>query len=437
MLLFHHPFSFSASSPTGLSLRASVDDSPGSPLYRIESLSIDARIQRFINITNARASYLHMVRVDPDSIRFPVVRDAFWYAVEFTIGSQQHRVKLLLDTGSGLTWTQCLPCQNCFPQRLPIFNPRSSTSYALLSCDHPLCQGTDSPFECEDGRVCVYNARYAGGSFTGGLASVETFHFPAGQHRMGSYPDIIYGCSHASHAIFFQNTDVSGIFGLSKAPESFITQFSASRFSYCFAPFDNALPHPLILKFRDDVPRLPPPLVRTTLFVQVPGDTHFHLELLDISVAQHRIGFPADTFQVRPDRTGGCIIDSGALITVIDANTPGVNAYVEVMRVFEAYYGSKGLVRIPPRQDLELCYQLPPTYKDFATLTFHFNGADYTVAGKFVNIFFPDSFCVAILDSNFATMLGAWQQQNKRIIHDLGMGALQFSDEICINDVGY
>ncbi|KAL4324633.1 hypothetical protein GQ457_11G012890 [Hibiscus cannabinus] len=401
MLLFHHPYSFSASSPTGLSLRASVDDSPGSPLYRIESLSIDARIQRFINITNARASYLHMVRADPDSIRFPVVRDAFWYAVEFTIGSQQHRVKLLLDTGSGLTWTQCLPCQNCFPQRLPIFNPRSSTSYALLSCDHPLCHGTDSPFECEDGRVCVYNARYAGGSFTGGLASVETFHFPAGQHRMGSYPDIIYGCSHASHAIFFQNTDVSGIFGLSKAPESFITQFSASRFSYCFAPFDDALPHPLIL-----------------------------------NVAQHRIGFPAGTFQVRPDGRGGCVIDSGALITVIDANTPGVNAYVEVMRVFEAYYGSKGLVRIPPRQDLELCYQLPPSYKDFATLTFHFNGADYTVAGKFVNIFFPDSFCVAILDSNFATMLGAWQQQNKRIIHDLGMGALQFSDEICINDVG-
>ncbi|XVF03949.1 hypothetical protein REPUB_Repub05bG0037700 [Reevesia pubescens] len=262
------------------------------------------------------------------------------------MGSQQHPVKLLMDTRGGQIWTQCQPCKNCFPQNLAIYDPRVSTTYGKLPCDHPLCHG--------DGRR--------------------------------------YNC-------------VDGIFGLSMAPESMLTQFShliQARFSYCFVPFSDVIPHPLVL-----------------------------------SVANHRLGFPPYTFHVRTNGLGGCFIDSGALFTTIDSDTLGVNAYEIVLSVFEAYYGSRYLQRktTGTPEGFDLCYDHPSFYNDFATITFHFNGADYTVDGQYVHVFDPGFFCVGIMRGNFGTVLGAWHQQNKRIIYDVGMGALEFADEQCVNDV--
>ncbi|KAK5772493.1 aspartic proteinase nepenthesin-1-like [Gossypium arboreum] len=137
-ILYHS--AFVTSKPTGFSLRAVIDDSPESPLYLIENLTIAERLERLIKISYARVNYLNLVssgdaKLVPDNIRIPMLRDAVYYAVAFTIGSQGHPVKLLMDTGGGLIWTQCLPCTNCFPQKLPIYNPAASTSYATATGD--------------------------------------------------------------------------------------------------------------------------------------------------------------------------------------------------------------------------------------------------------------------------------------------------------------
>ncbi|MBA0668378.1 hypothetical protein Goklo_001299 [Gossypium klotzschianum] len=435
-----HHFTFSASNPTGLTLRAVLDDSSGSPLYLIENLTIAERIERLIKVTNARANYLSLVsncdaRIHPDNIPMPILREGLFYVVEFAIGSQHHKVKLLMDTGGGLIWTQCVPCKTCFPQNLPIFNPSASATYARLPCDHPLCKGPGDRYTCFDG-FCVYNVHYTGGASTRGTASMETFHFSIDESEIESFKNVIFGCSDDSSDIFFRNTDISGIFGLSMSPDSMMIQFSSfihSRFSYCLVPFADAIPRPLVLRFGEDIPQLPLD-VRTTSFVQSPTNHFYYLELWGISVAGHRLPFSQSTFQYRANGKGGCFIDSGALFTQIDAGTVGINAYAAVMQVFASYYESKSLRRTTSR-GFELCYERPPNYDDFASLTFHFNGADYTVAGEYVNLISPDIFCVAIIKGTYATMLGAWQQQNKRLIYDVGMGALQFAEENCVNDV--
>ncbi|XWS51913.1 hypothetical protein CRYUN_Cryun11dG0022600 [Craigia yunnanensis] len=192
-------------------------------------------------------------------------------------------------------------------------------------------------------------------------------------------------------------------------------QFSPSthaRFSYCLVPFRDATPHPIILRFGEDIPQLPPGPVQTTLFVNPsPGSYLYYLELLDISVGNHRLGFHPDMFKTRPDGS--------------------------VLAVFEAYYGSRKLQRTTNFQGLELCYKNPANYHDFAAITFHFNGADYSVDGEYGHFFDPVKgfFCVGIVRGTTATVLGAWHQQNKRIIHDGGIHGLQFADEQCINDV--
>ncbi|KAK8483072.1 hypothetical protein V6N13_031637 [Hibiscus sabdariffa] len=443
----HHSVhsSFSTANPTGLTLRVAVDDSPGSPLYRIQNLTIDERIEMLINVSNARADYLNLVsspdaEILPDNIRIPLLRESLWYAAEFKIGSQLHQVKLLMDTGGGLIWTQCQPCQNCFPQKLPIYDPRASQTYGTLPCEHRLCKTPGKDHTCVDG-VCRYVVKYGGGTSTKGVLSTEAFHFLIDRSSTRPF-DAVFGCSDDSSNVFFQNTEISGIFGLSFSPDSMAQQFSDqthSRFSYCFAPLVGAVPPPLVLRFGEDIPTFPSGHLQSTLVMSGPATNsyYYYLELLDISVDSFRIGFPPSTFQFRAGGAGGCLIDSGALFTFIDSGTIGVNAYERVMQVFTAYYGSRSLKKIEGAQgSFQVCYERPPNYEDFASLTFHFNGADYTVAGKYVNVFRPEFFCVGVLRGPSTTILGAWHQQDKRIIHDELFGELQFADENCANDVG-
>ncbi|OMP04485.1 Peptidase A1 [Corchorus olitorius] len=440
-LLFQFQFAItSTSNPSGLSIKATVHNSPQSPLYQIENLTIAERVEKLIKITKSRVNYLESVsyqnaKLTPNNIHIGIYREDLFYAVGFTMGSQR-QVKLLLDTGGGLTWTQCQPCRRCFHQTLPIFDPRLSSTYGTVPCDHPYCEGPYSLYDCENG-LCVYDAQYGGGASTNGVASFESFQFLMSDGSIRSFSNVIFGCSYESSDFAYKNTDISGIFGLNTSPDSMSSQFSPlinSRFSYCFIPFFDAIPRPLVLRFGEDIPQ--PPHLQSTLLLWVTSRPHLYfLELLDITVANHRIGFQPDTFQIRPDGSGGMFIDSGCLFSLIDTNTIGINAYQTVMRVFRAYYGSRGLQRTQSVMGFELCYEIPPTYNDFASITFHFNGADYTVDGENGHLVLSERFCVAIGKKAGKSVLGAWQQQNKRIIYDRSMGVLQFADEQCINDV--
>lgn len=76
------------------------------------------------------------------------------YMVKVGIGSPPVDLYLFFDTAGSITWTQCAPCDPCFPQPPPIYDPSKSASHRAVACGHPLCAGN----ECEDGK-CKYEIR--------------------------------------------------------------------------------------------------------------------------------------------------------------------------------------------------------------------------------------------------------------------------------------
>lgn len=61
------------------------------------------------------------------------------YLVSLGLGTPAKQFLLEMDTGSPLTWTQCQPCQTCYNQTDPIFNPSASSTYSNIPCPSSNC----------------------------------------------------------------------------------------------------------------------------------------------------------------------------------------------------------------------------------------------------------------------------------------------------------
>lgn len=158
------------------------------------------------------------------------------------------------------------------------------------------------------------------------------------------------------------------------------------------------------------------------------------MNLQGISVGSHRIGFPPGAFKLKQDGTGGCFIDSGAIVSRIALNADWIDAYGEVISAFQHHYDSFRLQRVEGHKPFELSYKnRPSSFKEYASLTFHFENADYTVDPQYVNYYdtHNELFCVVILPMEDKTILGAWYQQDMRITYDSHIRALQFAPETC------
>ncbi|KAK9005077.1 hypothetical protein V6N11_042525 [Hibiscus sabdariffa] len=98
-----------------------------------------------------------------------------------------------MDTGSGLIWTQCKPCLECYHQIEHIYD---SQTYNKISCSHALCQRVQSQFMCVNNE-CVYKIQYGGGQSddtptTKDIASLESFQFSADGVRTTVVKDMIF-----------------------------------------------------------------------------------------------------------------------------------------------------------------------------------------------------------------------------------------------------
>ncbi|XP_031253024.1 aspartic proteinase CDR1-like [Pistacia vera] len=434
---------FTTSKPLGFSLKLIPRDSPESPLYP-GNLTQFERIERLVQFSKAKAklvtllSTLNATKYDPNFI-IPLAIDSYYYIGKITIGTPPKDVLLMIDTGGGLIWTQCAPCINCFPQLYPIYDSQASSSFKTLPCDHPLCQGERSIFQCVNG-VCIYSVHYGGAGPTNGVAALESFFFPDDKagHQIVTIGDLMFGCSYDNRNFEHFNGVISGILGLNLSPDSLFGQLSPivdSVFSYCIVPFSQGLTSPAILGFGDNIP-LPSGNVVTTPYYTVPGTYYYYLHLRDISIGFQRLGFPPETFEFI---NGGFFIDSGAPLTNLATNTGnGINVYQVVMNALQNHYDSFHLERMTgvTPYGLQLCYRNRAGFRQFPSLSFNLPGGDYIVDAKYVNIAFDAEgyFCVAIIPGEGQSILGIMHQQNVRIIYSAALGAIQFYEADCSND---
>ncbi|KAF3437879.1 hypothetical protein FNV43_RR20635 [Rhamnella rubrinervis] len=90
----------------------------------------------------------------------------------------------------------CQPCFDCYKQTDPVFDPTSSSSYNLVTCDYQLCKKFLGS-SCSNGS-CPYKVSYGDGSYTNGDFVTETVSFG----NSGSLTNFVLGRGHMNRDTF-------------------------------------------------------------------------------------------------------------------------------------------------------------------------------------------------------------------------------------------
>ncbi|KAL1210583.1 Aspartyl protease UND [Cardamine amara subsp. amara] len=345
------------------------------------------------------------------------------FLANISIGDPPIPQLLLIDTGSDLTWIQCLPCK-CYPQTIPFFHPSRSSTYRNASCEaapHAMPQ----IFRDEKTGNCRYHLRYRDFSSTGGVLAKEKLTFQTSDDGIISKPNIIFGCGqdNSDNSGFTQS---SGVLGLGPGKFSIVTNYFSSRFSYCFGSLtDPTYPHNILIlgdgaKTEGD----PTPL-------EIYKD-RYYLELQAISLGEKLLDIEPGTFQ-RYGSEGGTVIDTGCSPTILARV-----AYETLSEEIDILLGEV-LRRVKDWEPYtNPCYEgnLKLDLYGFPVVTFHFaDGAELAldVESLFVSSGSGDSFCLAMTMDSFDDMsvIGAMAQQNYNVGYDLRAMKVYFQRTDC------
>jgi hypothetical protein len=106
-----------------------------------------AAVQRSHLRMRAIARHIEDAAVNVGASQFtsPVHSGVGEYLMNIAIGTPPQTFTTIMDTGSDLVWTQCDPCNECYPQKDAVFNPAASSTYQLMSCTNPMCLVLKNP----------------------------------------------------------------------------------------------------------------------------------------------------------------------------------------------------------------------------------------------------------------------------------------------------
>uniref|UniRef100_A0A0D6QUA2 nepenthesin n=1 Tax=Araucaria cunninghamii TaxID=56994 RepID=A0A0D6QUA2_ARACU len=388
------------------------------------NISSTARWKRVLERSNERLrkfqldsrSYSDKVS-DIKDAQAPVSSGTGEFLMKLAIGTPAVSYSVILDTGSDLTWTQCKPCEDCYSQPTPIFDPSKSSSYSTVPCSSSLCAALPQP-GCSKSS-CQYYYTYGDSSSTSGILSYETFTLTAQK-----LPQIAFGCGENNQGTGFSQG--GGLIGFGRGPLSFISQIGPSvgnKFSYCLVSTSDppSKTSPLIIGSAAGLNAKTfgfTPLIKNSVH-----ETFYYLSLEGISVGNKALDIPAGTFELDSGGSGGIIIDSGTTITYLkqsgyDAVKQGLDSAVSLPQADGSSVG------------FDLCYTSAAAA--FPSITFHFKGADYVLAKE--NYLYHDStgvVCLAMMPSSDLSIFGNFQQQNFQILYDLDSSTLSFAPAVC------
>ncbi|KAK7840597.1 aspartic proteinase CDR1 [Quercus suber] len=347
-----------------------------SPYYNPKDTIAD-RARHAIDGSNARSDYIWKkiqgVSLDTDDVRAGVIAETKHegFMANISIGSPPVPQLLVMDTGSGLLWTQCQPCTHCFTQALPIFNPPESSTYSTLPCTSPSCYRAPGS-NCQASH-CAFKQGYIDGTSVSGFLGTEKFTFETSDEGITSIPNLVLGCANSVAGFGGQS---SGILGLAADKISLVNQVG-TKFSYCFGPIrDPQYSHNQLI-FGDGAI-----IQGSSTPIEILAGLYF-LTLESISVGEKKLDILPEVFTMTPAGKGGVMIDSA----------PCFNGVI-----------NRDLVGFP-------------------VVTFNFaNGVDLAldVESLFIETS-PNQFCMAVLPSiaNDMTIIGVMAQQNYNIAYDL------------------
>ncbi|XP_066373554.1 aspartyl protease family protein At5g10770-like [Miscanthus floridulus] len=303
---------------------------------------------------------------------------------------------LIIDTGSSLAWVQCNPCNSsqCYPQRLPLSEPRTSSSYSPVPCDSQDCRDLAAGIDgdgCTGYWDCAYQLHYGSGATPtavyssdaltlGPGAVVESFHFGCGHDQKGK----------------FDMAD--GVLGLGRLLQSLAWQASAPHgggvFSHCLPPTGSSTEF-LYLGASNDTSRF----VCTPLLTMDEQPWFYQLMLAGISVGGQPLDIPPAVFRE------GVITDSGTMISLLQET-----AYEALRTVFRSAMAEYPLA--PPVGGL-----------DTGGATVHLDASSGVLDG-----------CLAFWSSTgdeYTGVIGSVSQRTIEVLYDMPGGKVGFRTAAC------
>ncbi|KAL2238942.1 UNVERIFIED_CONTAM: Aspartyl protease 25 [Sesamum indicum] len=339
-----------------------------------------------------------------------------------------------MDAGSDLLWIQCEGCRapggRCFNQEGPVYPNSLSGSYYPLPCKkHKLCP----PNQCINAS-CSYNIKYLDNTSSSGILATENFVFNSTFGKMEVLKNLVYGCGIDNRKNYGNNSNqIAGIMGLGWGSYSIFSQANSlteSRFSYCLpaiSKYTQKWPN-TYLRFGNDAVKQSSS--STTPLLRINDQKVYHVVLQGISVNSKTLNVSDRDFRLRGDGSGGCIIDSGTPFSRLIKP-----AYVVLEKTLKRYFWGQ--------RNLELCYERKNAqgFKNLPSMTFHLKNADLVVLPEALFLVMDkissvkgEYICLAILPSDFISVIGSYQQTNQRLIYNTKQQQLLFSPENCSKD---
>lgn len=349
------------------------------------------------------------------------------YLMELSIGTPPFKIYGIADTGSDLIWTQCVPCNNCYKQLNPMFDPQESTSYSNISCDSNLCHKLDTSV-CSPENRCNYTYAYASTAMTQGVLAQETITLTSTTGEPVPLKDIVFGCGHNNTGGF--NDHETGIIGLGGGSMSLISQIGSSlggkMFSQCLVPFHTDVSVSSKMRFGKGSIVSGNEVVSTPLVAKDDHKTSYFVTLLGISVGNTYLNFNGSSESVTK---GNMFLDSGTPPTILPTQLYD--------RVVAQVMSQAALEPLEDDPDLgsQFCYKTE-TNLDGPVLTAHFEGADVTLLPTQTFISPKDGvFCLGFTNtSSDGGIYGNFAQSNYLIGFDLENQVISFMPTDCTKD---
>ncbi|WCJ40569.1 Eukaryotic aspartyl protease family protein [Euphorbia peplus] len=425
----------------GLRIKASLihRDSPISPLYNPEVTYFN-RLQKSFHRSISRANTL----VRPNAFlnkafQSDIIPGGGEYFLRIFIGTPQVEVLAIADTGSDLIWIQCQPCDLCYKQKSPIFDPRRSSSYTDVLCGTTFCNKLNSEARsCAAGgfdKTCGYSYSYGDHSFTNGHLAVERFAIGSNTSNSSSPQQIAFGCGTRNGGSF--DGSGSGIIGLGGGSMSLVSQLGTQigrKFSYCLVSTlgeSNSSSSSSTSKITfgaDEIPISVSDTKVSTPLVSKQPETFYYLTLEAISVGTNKLPYRSLNSRINGnDEKGNIIIDSGTTLTFLDSEffnqlESVVEESVKAERVSD------------PNGIFSICFRVRSQDHniEFPAITAHFTDADVVLQP--MNTFAQvenEMVCFTMIPSNDISIFGNLAQIDFLIGYDLEKSTVSFIPTDC------
>ncbi|XP_034694879.1 probable aspartyl protease At4g16563 [Vitis riparia] len=295
-------------------LTSTFTNNPSTKPLRFHQHLATASLSRAHHLKHGKTSPLTQISLSPHSYG--------GHSIPLSFGTPPQKLSFLVDTGSHVVWAPCTThytCTNCSfsdaePKKVPIFNPKLSSSSKILGCRNPKCVDTSSPDvhlgcpRCNgNSKNCShacppYSLQYGTGASSGDFL-LENLNFPG-----KTIHEFLVGCTTSAVG----EVTSAALAGFGRSLFSLPMQMGVKKFAYCLNSHDyddTRNSSKLILDYSDGETKG----LSYAPFLKNPPDfpIYYYLGVKDIKIGNKLLRIPSKYLAPGSDGRGGLMIDSG------------------------------------------------------------------------------------------------------------------------------